>query len=136
MADREGNVLNPPGFSQGVEVKGTEILGSYSRLTQKGLTILGGSGVLEAGTVLKVSGTPKKYNAGVKAGTGTVGILRDSVDATTKDKLANVVLSGVVKGAAIKASDALAGGLTGAELTTLAGVLGGRYDPVHDYLIF
>lgn len=135
MVDREGNVLKVPGTGSVAEVKGDEILGSYARFTQKGLTILSGAGVLEAGTVLKVSGTAKKYTAAAKADTAPIGILRKGVDATSSDVLANYVASGIVKGAKVRYSDDT-NGLTSAELVTLAGQLGGRYDAVHDYLIF
>ncbi len=136
MVDREGNVLKVPGTGSVAEVKGDEILGSYARFTQKGLTILAGAGVLEAGTVLKVSGTAKKYTAAAKADVaGAVGILRKGVDATDSDVLANYVASGIVKGAKVRYSDDT-NGLSGAELVALADALGGRYDAVHDYLIF
>lgn len=136
MVDREGNVLKVPGTKSVAEVKGDEILGSYARFTQKGLTILSGAGVLEAGTVLKVSGTAKKYTSAAKADVAAaVGILRKGVDATSGDVLANYVASGIVKGAKVRYSDDT-DGLSSAELVTLAGALGGRYDAVHDYLIF
>ncbi len=136
MVDREGNVLKVPGTGSVTEVKGDEILGSYARFTQKGLTLLKDAGVLEAGTVLKVSGTPKKYTAAAKADVASaVGILRKGVDTTGKDCLANYVASGIVKGAKIRYSDDT-NGLTAGELADLAEALGGRYDAVHDYLIF
>lgn len=140
MADREGNVLKVPGTSSVAEVKGTEILGSYARFTQKGLTILSGSGVLEAGTVLVTSATAKKYRGTVAADTdGTadppvIGILRKGVDATSKDMLANYVASGIVKTASIKHANGTA--LSAAELARVATSLSGRVDDVHGWLIF
>lgn len=139
MADSVGNVLRPPSTSVKAASTDDEILASYGGLTQKGLTILSGAGALQTGTVLKLSGTAKKYTAAVKADTGTanrcVGILRKDVDATSQDMLANVVLSGRIKGAKVKYSDDT-DGLTTTELQTLATAMGGRYDTIHDILFF
>lgn len=140
MADREGNVLKVPGTGSVPEVKGTEILGSYARFTQKGLTLLADSGVLEAGTVLIASGTPKKYQGAAAAdmdGTAdpaVVGILRKGVDTTGTDVLANYVNSGVVKTSALKHADGTA--LSAAEVARVATSLNGRVDDIHGYLIF
>lgn len=140
MTAREGNVLKVPGTSTKAEVKGDEILGSYAAFTQKGLTILAGSGVLEAGTVLIDSGTAKKYTGATAADVdGTTdpvvrGILRKPVDATTGDVLANYVASGVVKTSALKHKDGTA--LNSTEIANVAASLGGRVDSVFGYLIF
>lgn len=135
MADREGNVLKVPGTSQKAEVKGDEILGSMARLTQKGLTAeMKAATVYETGTVLKAGTQAKKYAGALKADTAPIGILRKSVDVSSGDSLANVVLGGIVKGSKVKYTDDAT--LTAGELSTLAGQLGGRYDPVHDFLIF
>lgn len=135
MAAREGNVLNVPGTSGTPEVKGDEILGSYARFTQKGLTLKANSGILEAGTVLKVSSTAKKYDGVVNAAglTGAVGILRKGVDTTGKDKLANYVRSGIVKAAKLKYADGSA--LAAGDYAALATALGGKYDAIHGYII-
>ena len=140
MAAREGNVLKVPGRTIGTEVKGTEILGSYARFTQKGLTLLKGTGVLEAGTLLKVSGTAKKYapvvTADLAGATPTVvivGVLRKSVDISDSDVLANYVDSGIVKVSALRTSTEV---LTADELAKTATLLNGRVDTVHNYLIF
>lgn len=139
MADREGNVLRPPGMGEVAEVKGDEILGSYARFTQKGLTLKADSGVLEAGTVLKMSSTSKKYDGATAAnvgaaGTGTVvGVLRKGVDTTGADKLANYVPSGVIKASKLKWADGTP--LTDAEVADLALTLNGSVDKVHNYLI-
>lgn len=135
MVDREGNVLKVPGTGAVAEVKGDEILGSYARFTQKGLTLLKDNGVIEAGTVLKVSGTAKKYMPAAKADVANaIGIIRKGVDTTGADKLANFVVSGIIKGSKIKYSDDT-NGLTTGELQALASALGGHYDPVMDYVI-
>jgi len=136
MADREGNVLHVPGTSAKAEVKGDEILGSYARFTQKGLTILSGAGVLEAGTLLKVSSTAKKYNGVANAAgiSSTVCILRKAVDATSTDMLANYVASGIVKTSALKYANGAA--VASSDLDDVATALNGRIDPVHGYLIF
>lgn len=134
MADREGNVLKPPTTGAVAEVKGTEILGSYARFTQKGLTLLKGSGVLEAGTLLKVSGTAKKY-AGATAKTDTVvGILRKGVDTTNSDMLANYVASGIVKTSELRYANGSV--VPAIDLPDIATALNGRIDPIHGYLIF
>lgn len=140
MVAREGNVLKVPGTSGKPEVKGDEILGSYARFTQKGLTLLANSGVLEAGTVLVASGTAKKYKGAAAVDVdGTtdppvVGILRKAVDTTGEDKLANYVASGVVKTSKLKRADGVV--LTTAEVDRVALSLNGRVDAVHGYLIF
>lgn len=140
MVAREGNVLKVPGTSGTPEVKGDEILGSYARFTQKGLTLLANSGVLEAGTVLIASATPKKYTGAAAVdmdGTtdpAVIGILRKAVDTTGEDKLANYVNSGVVKTAKLKHADGTA--LSADEVGRVATALNGRVDSVHGYLIF
>lgn len=154
MAEATGNVLKLPNQSSpATTTTDDEVLGSYAGLTQKGLTLLGGAGLLGTGTVLKVSGTAKKYTAAAKtdvitAGspdTGTknvaVGILRKDVDTGSAspagDILANVVLAGVVKCSKIKFGTGTQGTLADVEeKRALADALAGRYDPVHDYLIF
>jgi hypothetical protein len=113
-----------------------EILGSYARFTQKGLTLLANSGVLEAGTVLVVSGTAKKYMGAANAAalTGAVGILRKGVDTTGADKLANYVNSGIVKLAALKYSNGTS--VAQGDYAALATALNGRVDNIHGFLIF
>lgn len=136
MADREGNILKVPGTGSVAEVKGEEILGSYARFTQKGLTLLKDSGVLEAGTLLKVSATAKKYAgvANTADAPNTVGVLRKGVDTTGEDKLANYVTSGIVKTSALKYADGTA--VPEADYAAVATALNGRVDPIHGYLIF
>lgn len=136
MADREGNVLKVPSTGSVAETKAPEILGSYARFTQKGLTLLANSGVLEAGTVLKVSATAKKYDGVVNAAglTGALGILRKGVDTTGADKLANYVNSGVVKLSALKYANGTS--VASGDYAALATALNGRVDSIHGYLIF
>jgi len=135
MAAREGNVLRLPGRTVGPEVKGDEILGSYARFTQKGLTLLKGTAgqVLEAGTLLKVSGTAKKYTGSTAAADAHVGVLRKGVDITT-DMAANYVTSGIVKLSALKYANGTA--VPSADYAAVAEALNGRIDPIHGYLIF
>jgi hypothetical protein len=136
--DREGNVLNPPGTTQQAEIKPEEIVASYHSLTQKGVTLASGIGVVPAGSVLyRVSGQKKYTN--VASGNGVVrGFLRDAVDATSKDKLGNIVLSGVLKFSKLKSENGtapLAGGTTPTITTTLSD-LNARYDAERDVFIF
>lgn len=141
MTAREGNVLKVPGTGSVAEVKGDEILGSYARFTQKGLTLLQTADtVYEAGTLLKVSGTAKKY-MGLEDGDldGTtdptiVGILRKGVDVSEKDHLANYVASGIVKLDKLKYGDGTA--VDSADYDAVAAGLNGRIDSVHGWLIF
>lgn len=135
MVSREGNVLKVPGTGTVAEVKGDEILGSYARFTQKGLTLKGASGVLEAGTLLKTSSTAKKYdgvvdNSGISA---TVGILRKGADTTSGDLLANYVRSGIIKLSALKYAGG--GAVQSGDYAAVATALGGKIDTIHGYLI-
>lgn len=134
---REGNVLKVPGTGSVAEVKGDEILGSYARFTQKGLTLKQTSSrVYKAGTLLKVSSTSKKYD-GVADSTGlanTVGILRKPVDVSTSDMLANYVASGVVKLAKLCYADGTP--VASGDYDDVATALNGRVDSIHGYLIF
>lgn len=139
MAAREGNVLKVPGTGSVAEVKQDEILGSYARFTQKGLTLKGGAqpagaGILEAGTLLKVSGTAKKYIGSALPGDAHVGVLRLAVDATDGDHTANYVTSGIVKLSKLKYADGTA--VPSGDYATIATALNGRVDSVHSYLVF
>lgn len=150
MAEATGNVIKVPGISTVTSATDDEILGAYTGLTQKGLTLLTGAGLLGAGTVLKVSGTAKKYTAAAKTDVITagspdtgktnvaVGILRKAVDTGSGDILANVVLGGVVK--CSKILFGVGGSQVGftdvEEKQALAAALAGRYDPIFDQIIF
>lgn len=75
--DATGNVLKVPGLSSKPLTSNEEILGSYAKFTQKGVTLLGvASTYYRTGTVLKVSATPKKYVAANKGATEvqTIGL--------------------------------------------------------------
>src|SRR5881628_523096 len=90
-----------PGFvSPTATATDPELLYSYARFTQKGVTIAAGQGILPAGTVLGRKTADKKYyvysNA---AGDGTEtarGVLRRAVDTTGGDQLGNLVISGIL----------------------------------------
>ena len=129
MADREGNVLRPPGTGSTPEVKGDEILASYSRLHQKGRTFKAGQGILEAGTVVARETATKKYVEYDTGGAGGAevakGILRTAIDTTDEDKLGNVVFGGIVKNSKIT-------GLDGDAITAL----NGRVDAESDTFTF
>jgi hypothetical protein len=136
MADREGNVLRPPGTGSTPEVKGDEILASYARFTQKGRTFKADAtagpdndGILPAGTVVARETATKKYVAYDGAGAGGAetakGILRTAIDVSTEDKLGLVVFSGIVKNSKIEGLDAGA-----------IAELNGRVDADTDWFIF
>jgi hypothetical protein len=132
----EGNVLHVPGQGSVAEVKGEEVLGSYARFTQKGLTIKSGAGVLKAGTLLKTSSTAKKYD-GVANSSGissTIGILRKPVDASSSDMLANYILSGVVKASMLRYADGTS--VASSEYDDVATALNGHYDSTHGFISF
>jgi hypothetical protein len=81
-----------------------EILASYARFTQWGVTVAGGQGVLRAGTVLAQKSADKKYYVYNNAGTGGVetarGVLRRDVDTGgpgAADQVTNMVISGILK---------------------------------------
>jgi hypothetical protein len=85
MADREGNVLKVPGFSQAAKVGGEEILASYTRdnIIQKGCQLKAGIGLLEAGTVLALdSGKQYTRYAGTSDEVQTVTITGDPTGGT------------------------------------------------------
>lgn len=135
MADATGNVLKVPGYTQGPSVGDDEILGSYVRFTQKGLTLLKTTGrVYQAGTLLKASATPKKYDGATAATDTIVGILRKPVDVGTEDKLGNYVASGAVKLSKLKWANGTA--VASTDYAAIATALNGRIDNIHGYLIF
>jgi len=130
MAEREGNVLRPPGTTQRGPVGGEEIMAAYSPPPLiKGITIPSGEGVLEAGTVMGRVTASKKYVAyddtAVDGSQVARGILRNSIDCTDADGLGDLVMSGIVKLSKIIGLDAAA--------TT---DLNARSDTDRDYYIF
>lgn len=129
MADAQGNVLHVPGHTVKAQYTPTEILASYARFTQKGVTLAKDQGVLAAGTAIgRVTSTKKyvPYATGASDGSqNIVGFLRREVDTTGEDKLGNVVISGILKRSLLVGLDS--GGIT---------ALNGRVDSVKDYFIF
>jgi len=134
MAEAFGNILDPPGTGQVAEVKPGDILASYARFTQKGVTIKGGQGLLAAGTVLGRETSTKKYlaynDSNSPAGIGVArGVLRENVETgtggTAKDKLGNIIMSGIVKYSK----------LVGIDANGIAD-LNARADTDRDWLIF
>ena len=103
MAD-EFQSIPVPGYAQGDVYTDTEILYSYARFTQKGVTLKGGQGTLKAGTLLGRKTSDKKYyvyNNGASDGTEVArGVLRRDVNtgaAGSPDQLTNMVISGIIK---------------------------------------
>lgn len=96
--------LPVPGYTQGDTYTDVEILYSYARFTQKGVTLKGGQGVLLAGTLLARKTSDKKYyvynNAAADGTEVARGVLRRGVDtgpAGSVDQVSNMVISGIVK---------------------------------------
>jgi len=125
MADAEGNVLHVPGTSAKATYQPKEILASYARYTQKGVTLAQGQGLLAAGTVLYRNSSTKKYTATASGNGAAKGVLRRDVDTTDEDKLANIVMSGILK-------NSLLVGLVSQAITDL----NGRVDADRDWFIF
>lgn len=93
-----------PGYTQGDVYVDTEILYSYARFTQKGVTLKGGQGVLKAGTLLGRKTADKKYytyDNSKSDGTEVArGVLRRDVDTNANgsaDQVTNMVISGIIK---------------------------------------
>lgn len=125
----EGDVLRAPGTWGREEPAEKEILASMAHLHQKGVTLKEGQGFLSAGTPIAPDSDGLFVAAeGGEDGTAAHGVLRLSVNTGGADshrKLANIVLSGVVK------VDALPGDSAAARLTAaqaVATALGGRVD--------
>lgn len=115
-----------PGFqSPTATATDPELLYSYARFTQKGVTIGANQGILPAGTVLGRKTADKKYyvysNA---AGDGTqtaIGVLRRAVDTDSGDQLGNIVISGILKLSMVSGADAAALTELGAVTDTVRG---------------
>ena len=99
----EGNVIKAPFFAKRAEHIPVELLYSYSRLTQKGVTLKPGQGLLAAGVPLEKDGDSNFMVANPAGGGDTRGLLRQTVDTGTDDSgesgvfHGNIVLAGVVK---------------------------------------
>lgn len=117
MVDYTGNAIPAAGINRGNHVPDDEILYSTVGLTQKGVTLKPGQGVLKAGTALARETSTKlyvKFASGGSDGTGTpVGILRKTVDtgadAGGQKYLANVVIAGILKLGSVSSAN---GGVT------------------------
>lgn len=136
MAERSGNILRAPHVSPIRDVGQDEILYSYAKFTQKGVTLESGNGVLEAGTLLaRDAGTGKYVPVAAAAEATTAGILRQAVDTdegTSEgvDKLGNIVISGIVKLAAIEDAN------VGVDVSAAVTALGGREDADRGFISF
>jgi len=101
MADAIGNVVKVPGTSGASEVKPAEILYSYAKFTQKGVTLASGQGLLAGGTLLGRVTATKKYVAyadGASDGSEVCkGVLRQPVDTSNGDAAGNIVISGILR---------------------------------------
>jgi hypothetical protein len=110
MADAFGNVVKVPGTGGASEVKPAEILYSYAKFTQKGVTLAGGQGLLAGGTLLGRATATKKYKAYSNAASdGTEvcrGVLRQPVDTSKGDAVGNIVVSGILKRSKLVGLDA------------------------------
>jgi hypothetical protein len=122
-------VIPVPGFvSPTATATDPEILYSYARFTQKGVTLAGGQGILPAGTVLARKSSDKKYYAYDNAGSGGLetarGVLRQAVNtgaAGAPDQLGNIVISGILKLGMVSGADAAALTDLGAVTDTVLG---------------
>lgn len=126
-----GDIIPVPGTSGVSEVKPADILASYARFTQRGVTIASGSGVVPAGTVLGRVTATKKYVPYTDAGTHgagsdtAVGVLRQDVDATSEDRLGNIVVSGILFNSKVQG-----------ETASAIADLNARVDAANDLFIF
>ncbi len=126
-----------------------ELLQSYARFTQRGVTLAGGQGVLKTGTVLARKTSDGKYYAyAATASDGTqvaLGLLRDSRDTTPNgtatDCLGNLVVSGIVDLGQVSGTDTASlilstGGGIGSGATGVVTQLNARVDVVNQYFVF
>lgn len=117
-----------PGFTSGPEATDPELLYSYARFSQKGVTLAGGQGILPVGTVLARKTSDKKYYVYNNAGSGGLetarGVLRRAVDtgaAGSADQLGNIVVSGILKLSLVSGADSAALTDLGATTDTVLG---------------
>lgn len=118
MPEQVGNVTPAPAGSFATYpddyTTDDEILYSYARFTQKGVTLAPGQGILPAGTVLgRVTATKlwKVYNNSNSDGTEVArGVLRRAVDTGADSTAAkiqgNIVISGILKNDKVSGADA------------------------------
>jgi hypothetical protein len=109
-----------------------ELLYSYAKFTQKGVTLKGGGGELPLGTVLQKDANGKA----VKYGSGTgkaIGFLRRGADtgaAGAPDQLGNCVISGIVKLELVVAAN------PAGTITAALGDLNARQDDAYSFISF
>lgn len=111
-----GNLIPSPGFFKGNVLDDPELLYSYARFTQKGVTLAAGQGVLKLGTVLAQLSTTKKWvaysNAGSDGAGVARGVLRRGVDTGTDEDgpeyQGNIVISGILKNQLLTGVDSAA----------------------------
>ena len=84
------------------------------------VTIASGSEVLEAGTILRLSGSGKYQTMAVSTSTAA-GILYRRVDPTNGDVLAPMFIHGVVRSGSLLAVDANTADITTEAMTDLSG---------------
>lgn len=130
-----------------------ELLNSYARFTQRGVTLAGGQGIIKGGTVLAqhtATGKYVKYNATGSGGDNVaLGVLRDTRDtgggnspsSVAKDCLGNLVISGILNLNLVSGTDTAsqvggaAGGI-GSGSTGVVTVLNARVDAVNNLFVF
>jgi hypothetical protein len=128
MAEFEGNVLRPPGVGVTKTVAPPEeLLASYNPPPlKKGGTVLAGVGILRVGEPMKPSADGKTW---VKAAYADAKALNyTAVDATSENRLINLIFGGVINVKVVA--------ITAANATALATALGGTYIPNFGYLKF
>lgn len=126
MATTAYEKIPVPGFtSPTATYTDTEIAYSAIGLTQKGVTLAGGQGVLPAGTLLAQKTSDKLYYAYNNAGTGGIdtarGVLRKDADTTSGPQQANIVIQGILKLSTLHGVDAAALTDLGATTDTVRG---------------
>jgi hypothetical protein len=133
MANEVVGNLPLPGYRSVGSFTDDEVLASMMGYFQKGVTVLGGQGIIPKGCILGRVTASKKYkvyNVANTDGTQTARcVLRHSVDTgtgvTAADTLANVLYAGRLKYNSIS-------GMSAGALTDLAG----RIDSVNNLFIF
>jgi hypothetical protein len=131
--DQFGDVLVPPGISSVAEVKPGDIWASKTGSEYvKGRTIkkVGAGAVIAAGTVMARETATKKYVVYADGGSGGAevakGVLLESVDTSTGEKLGNIVFGKAI----LKLSK-----LTGLDAAAITD-LNGRSDTESDFFQF
>lgn len=126
-----GNIIPAPGFWKGNDSSDEELLASYARFTQKGVTFAPGQGVIDIGQIIAQRESDKlwvKYNNSGGDGAGVArGVNRRGVDTGLDPEghkyQGNVVISGVCKLHLIKGLDSAAANDLGARSDTALNML-------------